>query len=148
MHWRPLVGTLLRKNLKGANPWTLSRGGTSLRRKADIVWLVTTIGFFSVVRKEGDTDLTVRTRVREDLEMHGKAHLPSLGPITAGEGTDYPYRARVAPQALGEALGRMVEDIDYSNFKNAIAEREGYERAHVYAAVWRVLLGLAPKAQP
>ena len=31
------------------------------------MWLFTTIGFFSVVRKPGETKLTVRARVAADL---------------------------------------------------------------------------------
>jgi len=89
------------------------------------MWLITTVGFFSIVRKGGEPDLTVRARGREDLDALGEEYLPSLGPITAGGGTDYPYRARVPPGALAAAIARMVEDIDYANFKDRAAERQG-----------------------
>ena len=112
------------------------------------MWLLTTFGFFSVVRKPGETGLTVRARVRTDLEALGKEYLPSLGPITADGGTDYPFRARVAPEALAAAVARMVEEIDYSNFKDTVDTRQGRERAHVYGEVWSALrkltLGDAP----
>lgn len=103
------------------------------------MWLMTTFGFFSIVRKPGETDLTVRARIRSDLETLEDQYLPSLGPITAGGGTDYPYRARAAPEAFAAAAARMVEDIDYPNFKDTVDTRQGRERAHAYGEVWSVL---------
>ncbi len=113
-----------------------------------VMWLMTTVGFFSIVRKPDETDLTVRARVREDLEALEKEYLPSLGPIVAGGGTDYPYRARVDSRALAAAIARMVEDIDYTNFKDTAAARQGMERAHVYGEVWSVLRKLTSEARP
>jgi hypothetical protein len=34
----------------------------------DLMWLLTPFGFFSVVNKPGDPHLTVRSRVRADLD--------------------------------------------------------------------------------
>jgi len=59
------------------------------------MWVMTPDGFFSIVRKRGETDLTVRARSRGDLEALEKEYLPSLGPIISHGGTDYHYRARV-----------------------------------------------------
>jgi hypothetical protein len=112
------------------------------------MWLMTTVGFFSIVRKRAETDLTVRARVRGDLEALQKKYLSSLGPITAGGGTDYPYRARIASKALAAAVARMVEDIDYANFKDTAAARQGPERADVYGKIWSTLRKLTPKARP
>ncbi len=108
------------------------------------MWLMTTVGFFSVVRKENDDDLTVRARVQEDLEDLGRRYLPTLGPIEAGGGSDYPYRARVSATAFAAAVANLVEDIDYPNFKDAVASRQGLERARAYGEVWSVLRGLTP----
>jgi len=109
---------------------------------------MTPVGFFSIVLKRGETDLTVRARVRGDLEALEKEYLPSLGPIIAGGGTDYPYRARVDPNALAAAIARMVEEIDYSNFKDTVAARQGVERAHVYGEVWSALHKLTSQSDP
>jgi hypothetical protein len=106
---------------------------------------MTSVGFFSVVRKHGETDLTVRARVRGDLEALGEKCLTTLGRIEAGGGSDYPYRARISSKDLADAVARMVEDIDYSNFKDAVADRQGLERAHVYGEVWGVLRELTTK---
>ena len=103
------------------------------------MWLITTIGFFSVVRKPGETDLTVRARARSDLEELRKVYLPTLGPTEAGSGTDYPYRARVSSEALAATVARMVEDIDYANFKDEVGAQQGPERAHIYGEIWSTL---------
>ena len=47
------------------------------------MWLLTPIGFFSIVQKPDDTTrntLTVRARVRQDLESLRLRYLPGLGP--------------------------------------------------------------------
>jgi 8-oxo-dGTP pyrophosphatase MutT (NUDIX family) len=104
---------------------------------------MTSVGFFSVVRKRGDTDLTVRARVRGDLEALAEKYLPTLGPIEAGGGTDYPYRARTSASDFAVAVARIVEDVDYSNFKDSVLDRQGRERAHIYGEVWSALRELA-----
>jgi hypothetical protein len=110
------------------------------------MWLVASVGFFSIVRKPEESDLTVRARARGDLEALSKVYLPSLGPIIEGGGTDYPYRAHVSPKALAEAVARIVKDIDYANFKDSVADLQGPQRAHVYGDVWHALRRLTPKA--
>jgi hypothetical protein len=43
------------------------------------MWMITTIGFFSVVQDHDDPDrLLVRARVREDLERLRDEYLPDL----------------------------------------------------------------------
>jgi hypothetical protein len=114
------------------------------------MWLITPVGFFSIVRKPGDLaagTLTVRARSREDLEALA-ATLPSLGPIADRGGTDYPYRARVPRDALAEAFAAMLRGIDYPNFKDVVAARQGPERAATYGEVWSTLLALTPGARP
>jgi hypothetical protein len=36
----------------------------------------------------------------------------------------------------------MVRDIDYENFKNEVAKKQGEHRATIYGKVWDVLYGL------
>ncbi len=106
------------------------------------MWLITTSGFFSVVEKPGDRAggmLTIRARARGDLELLKRDMLPGLGEIVAGGGTDYPYRARAPRVEVAEAVRQMVEGIDYSNFKDAVAARQGKARAQSYGRVWSAL---------
>ena len=109
------------------------------------MWLITPIGFFSVVQKPSDVDqqtLTVRARVRTDLEVLKAQFLPSLGKITESRTNDYRFRA-VAPKAeVASAMASMVQSLDYSNFKNQVAKTQGPTRARLYHDVWDVLYRL------
>ena len=115
------------------------------------MWLMTTTGFFSVVEKPEDRKnglLTVRSRVRGDLEGLRARYLPGLGEIEATPDRDYAFRARVTKPELAAALGRIVLDIDYSNFKSEVAERMGYAREQVYHEVWEALANLQVRPPP
>ena len=105
------------------------------------MWLVTTRGFYSVVEDFHDRDrLLVRARVREDLVA-----LADLVPELEGEETperDYRFRASVPRDVWSAAAAQLVRQIDYPNFKNAVAARQGVDRAHVYGDVWATLLEL------
>ena len=109
------------------------------------MWLITPIGFFSVVEKPGDKQagtLTVRARVRGDLVALKKHYLPALGPIQESHDTDYRFRA-VAPRSeVSAAMARMVDGLDYSNFKSEVAKKQGHKRASLYHKVWDVLYHL------
>ena len=106
------------------------------------MWLVTNFGFFSIVQKKGEDILTVRARARGDLEVLKERYVPTLGHILKGEGSDYQYRAKVSREDLAGAMQKIIMDIDYSNFKDAVAEKQGHKRARIYGDVWEVLLGL------
>ena len=106
------------------------------------MWLLTPFGFFSIVRKPEDKAtgmLTVRARVRADLEALREACLPGLGEIVAHAGTDYPYRARAPRGEIGLALANAAAGIDYANFKDEVRRLQGDARAHRYGEVWDVL---------
>jgi hypothetical protein len=53
------------------------------------MWLITPIGFYSIICKPGDAEaetLTVRARVKSDLEALRQEYLPSLGTISERRG--------------------------------------------------------------
>ncbi len=106
------------------------------------MWLFTKFGFFSVVQKDGDRDLTVRARVKEDLENLKDKYLPNMSKIVVGAGTDYPFRAKVSRAELAEAIKQIAMDIDYSNFKDAVNDMQGTARANTYLRVWSSMLTL------
>ena len=106
------------------------------------MWLMTTTGFYSVVRKPGDADLTVRARVCADLDALREHWLPELGPTQQHAGTDYPCRARVSAQAFSEAVRKLALAIDYPNFKDEVGRVQGKPRAHAYSRDWSALLEL------
>ena len=106
------------------------------------MWLITTTGFYSIVQKPGEKDLTIRSRVKKDLEALRDKYLPDLGEIVRNKNTDYRYRAKVSHADLAKAASQMVLDIDYDNFKNTVAKVQGHDRSHIYSNVWEDLLVL------
>lgn len=112
------------------------------------MWLITPIGFFSIVQKESDKQhdtLTVRARVRDDLTALKEQFLPNLGPIQESLNSDYRFRS-VAPRAeVAAAMVRLVDSLDYNNFKSEVALKQGRQRASLYHQVWDVLYTLQTK---
>jgi hypothetical protein len=105
------------------------------------MWLFTTIGFLSVVRDADDPEqLIVRARTRGDLEAFCAA-TGAPAPVET-PGRDYRWRTRVSPATFATHLARQAEQIDYPNFKDAVASRQGHDRAHRYHDVWRVMYDL------
>jgi len=109
------------------------------------MWIITNIGFFSIVEKPEDAEggtLTIRSRVRSDLENLRDRYLPGMGEILESERSDYRFRAVAPREAVSEAMAKLVAGIDYGNFKDAVAQRQGYGRAEVYGHVWGQLYRL------
>jgi hypothetical protein len=101
------------------------------------MWVFTPEGFYSVVSaEEFGEELQVRARDQDDLERLRRAWFPDLGPTVVKPGRDYPCRAFCTRDQLGVAMARMAHDIDYTNFKSAVAKRHGSARAHIYGNVW------------
>lgn len=99
----------------------------------------------SIVEKPDDkaTDtLTIPARVGGDLKSLRDRHLPTLGPITANAGTDYPYRAKAPRVDVTAALQQAVADLHNDNFKSAVAKGQGRPREAIYDRVWSVLAAL------
>ena len=103
------------------------------------MWILTPFGFFSVVQKEGDRMLSVRSRVHADLQNLIQAYLPNVQNIEEGGYSDYPYRIFVSHSAWGQALDTIARDIDYPNFKRTVKRRQGPKRSEIYRRVWRDL---------
>lgn len=109
------------------------------------MWLMTPIGFFSIVRKPNDVasgTLTIRSRVRSDLEALRARYLPDLSEIAENTGTDYRYRAKAPRSDVINATTKIVQDLDYENFKDEVARKQGKDRARVYGKVWGALYEL------
>jgi hypothetical protein len=105
------------------------------------MWVVTTRGFYSVVAHRDDPEMVlVRVRAREDLEALDELIGP-LEILTTPE-RDYGFRATVPRERWSQALVLLASEIDYPNFKNAVAAKQGHERAVTYHRVWSDLLEL------
>lgn len=103
------------------------------------MWLFTSTGFYSVVQKPGESRLTVRARVRSDLERLRKKYMPELSETFVDVGTDYRYRAFVDHAAFGRGLARVGEALHYSNFKGEVARTQSQRRATAYSNAWTAL---------
>jgi 8-oxo-dGTP pyrophosphatase MutT (NUDIX family) len=115
------------------------------------MWLMTPSGFFSIVQKPEDEQagtLTIRTRVRVDLERLRETCLPGMGEISANAGSDYRYRARAPRAEVASAMAKIANDIQYANFKDEVAKEQGKVRAGFYGKVWEVLYSLPDQAAP
>ena len=107
------------------------------------MWVVSAVGFFSIVHKPEDPgELTIRARVREDLEALKEFYLPTMSDIIESDDSDYRYRGFDSKEAVSEALGEIAKDIDYRNFKDEIRLKYGDERAVIYSEVWGRLFRL------
>ena len=99
------------------------------------MWILTTQGFYSVVAHRDEPDeLLVRARTREDIEAL-REQIPTLEPFE-DRTADYRHRAVVSRAEWVAALAQLATDLDYDNFKNAVAERQGHERAALYGVLW------------
>ena len=114
------------------------------------MWVFSALGFYSVVAHHEHPDaMLVRTRARADLEALRDRMLPDIEIVETPE-RDYRYRAIVDRDEWAFAVCRMAEEIDYPNFKDAVAARQGRSRAARYAEVWSVMyeLQLAERQDP
>jgi hypothetical protein len=102
------------------------------------MWLFTTQGFYSVVAHRRDPErLIVRARAREDLEAL-RAEIPELR-IFSDPDADYRWRAIVSRAEWVAAVAQLAADVDYDNFKSAVAARQGRGRERLYHRVWAAL---------
>lgn len=108
------------------------------------MWLLTLCGFYSVVQESEELSdtLLVRGRVYQDLETLRNEYLPDAGEIGASSGSDYPFFLRVKKQVFAQALHKIIDDITYQSFKDAVTDSQGYQRAEIYAGVWMELYRL------
>ena len=105
------------------------------------MWILTTRGFYSIVKRDGQ--LCVRARVEDDLARLREL-MPALGPTIKNAGVDYPFRAFIPHEAFAASLPLLAAEITYPNFKDAVAQTQGKERAAVYGQVWQKLIDLEP----
>ena len=102
---------------------------------------MTTRGFFSVVAHHDEAGkVLVRARAREDLEALAEI----AGPFEVLDTPDHDYRWRaIMPRVQwSTTLVLLATEIDYPNFKDAVARRQGEARERVYHEVWRALRAL------
>ncbi len=102
------------------------------------MWLFTKQGFYSIVRKDGD-EWHVRARARTDLENLNR--LAETGhAIHRSEGADYRWRMVVSGAEARALVGKLAEDIDYANFKGAVARTPGQaDKSGILHEIWSLM---------
>jgi hypothetical protein len=109
------------------------------------MWVFTDGGFYSAVQHWDNPDmLVVRSRTEADARYLAD-WMASQGATVTVHHTpkaDYGWRVMVSKTSFAMFLVDKAESIDYPNFKSAVAERQGHDRAMVYGGVWETLLAL------
>ena len=111
------------------------------------MWIFTSFGFFSIVRKTDGSQLTIRSRTHGDLVRLQRHYLAEAGEPECDTGTDYPWRLRCEEDALARAMPRIIADVTYANFKHEVSQTTGPARAKRYEKVWSALHGM-PEDMP
>lgn len=104
------------------------------------MWIFTDTGFISAVRKpEYPGVVTVRSRDRESLEaLAARAQVE----IKRSPHGDYPYRVFVGDGPFIEWFLDRGNDLNYSNFKNRVAQTRGKKFASALNQVWAAMLSV------
>ena len=102
------------------------------------MWTMHRRGFFSVVAKYGDeSKVLVRARCERDIRALEDL-LPDAQPVCTPD-ADYHWRLECSIDQWASAVATMATEINYPNFKAAIADK-AHHRA--YLDVWHDLLPL------
>lgn len=102
------------------------------------MWIFTTSGFYSIVSdQQTPGNALVRARVRQDLEAFC-ARTDAPDPVETRD-RDYRFRTSVSYATLAADLAAQAEAIDYPNFKNEVAARQGHDRAERYERIWWIM---------
>ncbi|MGM0946501.1 MAG: hypothetical protein ACQEW9_15060 [Bacteroidota bacterium] len=104
------------------------------------MWIASKNGFISIVQHRDQPDQVLfRARVRKDLE----SLFPSQEIIETPE-ADYGYRVYVSKQQAVEIISNQVQEIDYPNFKNKIAQTpDQQDKLNAYHDIWGVMWNYA-----
>ena len=104
------------------------------------MWIYSDIGFFSIVQKDDYGTLTVRSRVRQDLNRFKKLS-PSLKDheIIESVDSDYRYRLIADKTLIMDCMDELVANIKYENFKEEIGYTEPL-RVPLYSAIWGITM--------
>jgi hypothetical protein len=91
------------------------------------MWIFTKNAFLSIVADKNDPNsenLLIRARRAGDIEnVFGDVEVFSV------PGSDYAFRAWVNRDVVADVMFNEVQNIDYSNFKNAIKDNDYHDAA-------------------
>lgn len=118
------------------------------------MWMMTKYGFFSIVCAHDEKGrphknlMMIRARKKEHLERIQKFDT-KFAHITETGHTDYPYRIIADRDAVVLLVARLMDEVDYSNFKNA-AKAEAEDPAYniFLHTVWAAGTRMEPASPP
>jgi hypothetical protein len=106
------------------------------------MWIFTTSGFVSAVSNPDGT-IKVRSRDKASLEPLSKRYELE---ITHTPIADYPYRLEISAENFADWVAVQAKNIDYPNFKSAVAIHRNRLFAKVLGEVWSVMHGVEDKS--
>jgi len=94
--------------------------------------------------KDDPRVIQIRFRRVKDAVRCSQEYLPRTldknSPIITDAGTDYDARIYVRPESLMVVMNQLVDDINYTSFKDQTTIQYGDKQLHdAYYAIWRVL---------
>ena len=109
------------------------------------MWLMTTAGAYSIVRKGEVGAYQVRGREKRDLQnLLMLVNLPADRLIVTRSG-DYGFRIIVNTEELSRIFAALMATIDYDNFKDEVARHpDQAKKLRVYHEVWHLLSKVQP----
>ena len=98
------------------------------------MWVFLNNSFLSIVENRNNKEeLLVRSRIKGDIEKV----FPDSN-VFEMENSDYKYRSFIKKTDVSSKLKKIVENINYDNFKNSISPDQS-ERHNSYLNVWTEL---------
>ena len=98
------------------------------------MWVFLNNSFLSIVENRNNkNELLVRSRTKGDIETV----FPDCEVFEMGK-SDYKYRAYIKKTNVSNRLKKLVENINYDNFKNSISSNQS-DRHDSYLNVWSEL---------
>ncbi|MBF0350930.1 MAG: hypothetical protein HQM11_07845 [SAR324 cluster bacterium] len=107
------------------------------------MWLMTTSGFFSIVRKyskaHDEIRYHVRSRSKKDLENLLKLSKVNED-ILVFRNSDYPHRICVQKSQYEQIMQALMAEVEYSNFKSEVGRIPDQRHKEIaYHKIWAIM---------
>jgi len=109
------------------------------------LWLFTAKGMFSVVEHKDDPNtMVVRARIENDIKNIQQMFVDQgyeKPEILQMSHSDYKFRIFVNRKEWINVMTRLMADLNYTNFKNAAAKEDDFERlrSQAYTSIWFIM---------
>ncbi len=100
------------------------------------MWIFTTTGFVSAVKKSDNRTIIVRSRDKASLAPIANRFSTEVIKTPVA---DYPYRVEVTQDDFAEWVREQANSIDYPNFKSEVSIHRGQAFSKALSKVWSVM---------